>query len=953
MNAFFLPVAALTLSAALVRAQDATWPHEKSDLKQEARILSGVHASGMRWAILPNTEPPQEASIRLYVDTGSLMEEEDQQGLAHFIEHMAFNGSKNFPAGSMVEAFQRLGMGFGAHTNAHTSFRETVYKLEIPKPNDVAKKEGLDSEKLMERGLTFFRDVADGLLMPAEEIEKERGVVMSEKSMRDDAGFRTMVEGFKFGLPESLVPKRLPIGTEEVIKGAKRERFTSYYSKWYTPDRMTLVVVGDLPVEMVKKQIEAKFAGLQAAAQKVPDPDFGKVETKGLKAKLHTEMESGAVTINLDIGRPSRKLPDTAENRRAKLVRDLADAMLGRRLEILARGKDSPILAASPSNGDFLRYVESTSLEITCKPENWAQALATGERELRRVLEHGFTAAEFAEAAANALNEAKQNARTAATRKHQDLANNYVKVLAAHQVFTDPGEDLKRTEEWLKGITPADCAAAFRKDWSLDDLRIFVGGKLKLDGAEEKILAAWKKSRETKVEAPKEEAAATFAYTDFGAPGKVAQQKEVAGLKVTQVAFENGVRLNVKPTDFKKDSISVAVSFGAGQLLLPKDKPGLELFMGAVLPFSGLEKHSADDLKRVLAGKTVDAQLVISHPRISEESHTLLGSTNQEDLLLQMQLMCAHFTAPGWREDGVAQFRQGLDSMYQELQHTVEGVSESQVGPWTRGGDARFAFPTRAQLEARTMAEVKEFLAEALKTGPIEIGVVGDCDPAAVVDAVAKTFGALPARTKSRPDYAAERKLAFPGPQTKTFAFKSDIPKAEVSVFWPTTDRRKDITRSRHLSLLAAVLSDRVRIKVREELGESYSPRAGSMPSDTYEGYGQIMASMSTDPKSVAKLGPIVAELADELAKKGMSADELDRARKPILGTIDRQMRDNSYWLFTVVTPSQSQPQRLEWVRSFLSDLNTAKIGDLNALAKEYLKKDRAVIVNVTAEAGK
>ena len=217
--------------------------------------------------------------------------------------------------------------------------------------------------------------------------------------------------------------------------------------------------------------------------------------------------------------------------------------------------------------------------------------------------------------------------------------------------------------------------------------------------------------------------------------------------------------------------------------------------------------------------------------------------------------------------------------------------------------------------------------------------------------AIASTLGALPARDAAKPAHADARKIAFPtGVKDKAFPFTSKIPKSVVAVYWPTTDRMSNIRQSRHMTLLSEILDDRVRLKIREELGESYSPQVASMMSDTFPGYGQTFAMMITEPKHADKLGPIVRDLADKLAKEGATADELDRARKPLLTALEEQRRNNTYWLSTVVAASQSQPQRLDWSRSMVEDFTSATLADLNALAKQYLKADRCTITRITAE---
>ncbi|MDB6133807.1 MAG: peptidase [Verrucomicrobiales bacterium] len=915
----------------------AVWAQDHSDLKADPKITFGKLDNGVRYAILPHAEPPKRVSLRIYIDAGSLMEEDNQQGLAHFLEHMAFNGTTHYPSDEMVEFFQRLGMAFGADTNAHTGFKETVYKLELPEAG----------EALMDKGMLFFSDVAGSMLLAEKELEKERGVILSEKLARDNVDYRTMIEGFKFTLPDSLIPRRLPIGTEEVIKSAPHARFEEFYKKWYTPDRMAVVVVGDVDPALVKKVITARFSELKAPAKPAADPDLGPVTAaKGIEARLLTEKEAGQVTLSIDSSHASRKRPDIAATRREDLVRGLADAIVNRRFEILAKKPGAPFLAAQAGYDDWMRYVESSTLQIGSKPENWDKALAVGEQEIRRAVKYGFTAAELAEMKANILTGYENAARGAATRKSRELADRLVKFIADHNVFTTPEDDLALVKKHLESITAEECHEAFARDWATDSLRIFAGGNLELEDAPAKITAAWKASAATEVTAPEEAKDSAFAYTDFGPSGKIVKQDTVADLGITQLTFANNVRLSIKPTDFKKDTIQISCLFGEGELSLPKDKPGLDTFTSSVFEMGGLEKHSVDDLQRLLAGRTVGTNFVPG-----DDAFLLAGKTNRKDLLLQFQLMAATLQSPGWREDGVSLFRENLPAMYQQIAHTAEGVMQTQVGAFTHGNDYRFVLPPQEVLASRTMEEAKAWLQPALSTGYLEIGVVGDLDPREVITAASATFGALPARAAAKADNPKARELKFPADvKEKDFPFTSKIPKSVVAVYWPTTDRMKDIRTSRQMSLLAEILSDRVRLKVREELGESYSPNVASSMSDSFPGYGQMLAIMISQPKDAKQLGDIVRELADKLAKEGATDDELDRARKPLLTALDEQRRNNAYWLGTVVAPGQSQPQRLDWARTMVEDFKSVKLEDLNALAKKYLPATRAVVTCVVPE---
>jgi zinc protease len=928
----------------LVSAQESpvvpVWPHEASDLKPDPKVVFGRLPNGLRYQILPHAEPPKRVSLRLHLEAGSLMEEDDQQGLAHFLEHMAFNGTKNYPAGEMVEFFQRLGMAFGADTNAHTSFDETVYKLELPDGN----------VDLMKRGMLFLRDVADGMIIGPQELEKERGVIISEKKARDSVEFRSMIEGFKFSLPDSLVPRRLPIGTEDVILKAPRQRFVDFYRRWYRPELMTVIVAGDVQPDAWKAAIVSQFSDLKAPALPVKKPDTGPVRTgHGLQVKLHTEKEAGQVTIGIDTNRPSRKRSDSKATRRERMIRSLADAMLNRRFEIGAKKPDAAFLAAESGHEDWMRYVESASVQTLAKPENWDRALMAAEQELRRAVQHGFTKAELAEAAANLATAAENAARQAPTRKSRELADELSRSVSEQEVFLHPDDAAAWVRAELATVTPELCHEALRRDWATDDIRIFITGNLQLENAPKQITETWNTSRAKEVAAPEESSDAAFAYTDFGAAGEVKERKEVEDLGITQLTFANGVRLNVRKTDFKKDVIELAASFGDGRLTLPKDKPGLALFTRMNFGAGGLEKHSIDDLQRLLAGRTASVSF-----SIGDDSFGFAGRTNRSDLLLQFQLLAASLSSPGWRPDGLSRFKASLPAIYNQVEHTPEGILQAKVEAFTHGDDYRFVFPAQEELAARTIDEMKAWVGPALASGYLEIGVVGDLDVEEVVRAAAATVGALPARAAERSEHAELRKVSFPAKVSeKEWKFTSKIPKSNVLVFWPTTDRRSDVKLSRQLSLLAEVFSDRVRKKVREELGDSYSPDVASMMSDTWEGYGQIMAMMVADGKDAAKLGEIAKEIGRGLAAKGVTADELDRARKPILTMLEEQRRSNAYWLGTVVLPSQSRPERLDWARSMMDDFKSVTLAELNALAAKYLGADTvATVVRVVASGG-
>lgn len=905
--------------------ETARWPQVGSDLKPDGQAVFGALANGMRFVILPNTEPPGRASLRLYIDAGSLHESEDQRGLAHFLEHMAFNGTKNFPAGQMVEYFQRLGMAFGADTNAHTSFRETVYKLELP-PGPQG---GAPDPATLLDGLRMLRDVGDGMLIAPAEVERERGIILSEKLARETTQSRTMEEGLKFQLPDHKIANRLPIGLEAVISTAPAEKLVEFYRKYYTPDRMVVVAVGAINPAALRPQI-AEIFGSMEAREPAPEPSFGSLTAgRGITTKAHLEKEAGQATISFVVARDTQPVLDTTAARRAELVRDLATRMVTRRLEVLTKAENAPILDGRAEMGPFLKLVDYAELEVTAPPSRWTDALALGARELRRAMTHGFTKSELAAVRAELLAELENQAKSAPTRKSREVADEVVRALAGGKVVTHPAAELPRVREALAAVTPEECHEAFKGGFGSRDLSVFAAGNLVPSPAGETLESALQRGMSEKTAAPEEEEALVFAYTDFGPPGTVADSKHIADLGLTQLVFANGARASLKPTDFKKDEVLVQVSFGTGKLSLPSGQPGLELFTQSVFQLGGLGRHSVEDLKRILAGRTASVNF-----DVGEDTFALAGETTREDLATQLQLLCAYLSDPGWRPEAARLFRQGADALFAQVQHALEAQPQVRVEPWLRGGDHRFAFPTQTETMARTLEEAKNWLAPALAAGGLEIGIVGDFDPAAAEKLLAATFGALPGpRTETRAPVAP---LAFPAPGREKTTFQSMIPKGLVAAHFPTTDR-SDIRVTRRLQVLASIFSDKLREKIREELGESYSPRASAAFSDVFPGYGYVYANILISPGQADTVSAAIKEIAGRLQQDGVTPDDVERAKKPLLAAIEDQRRNNTYWLATVVASSQRDPRRLEWARSMVADFQAVTKPELDALARRYL----------------
>jgi zinc protease len=924
---------AATPAAPEVKVTPEPWPQADSDIAPDTGATFGNLENGLRYVIYPNTEPPKRVSLRLHISSGSLMEADDQQGVAHFLEHMVFNGSKDFSSEELIPKMQRLGISFGAHVNAYTSFDETVYMLDLP---DL-------SAETMKLGFTIMRGFGDGALLSAEEIDKERGVILSEKVSRDTVGTRIMEQQFAKLLPDSLVAKRFPIGTEDVIKSAPRERFTDFYQRYYTPARMTFVVVGDIDVKEMQATIEKNFSSMTNPVDAGKDPDLGPIkQPEGNQASVFADKELASTDVSMMLLRPSKSQPDTAANRAKDMTLDIAHSILSRRFERISKIEGSAIASGSASNSTLFDYMEIASIDVTAADDRWQEAVPVMEQEFRRALEYGFTEAELAEAKSNLLNAYQQRVKQKETRKSDTIASSLAKSANERKVFSDPVTDLELAAKALADIELQLVHDAFKTFWEAAGYHLVLTTKEKPANAEKDLAALYEDSRGKPVEAPALRSLVPFAYTDFGKPGTVTSRKEIKDLGATQLVLSNQVRINLKPTDFEKGKIRLFARIGSGQLTQPKNTPMLDVFATAVFEGGGLGKHSNDDLQEILAGKNVGSSL-----KIDEDMFSISGTTTPADFALEAQIICASITDPGYRPEALWQFTKAVPMMYQQLKHTPAGPQQ-EVESWLHGGDFRYSIAPVEKLSSYTIEDAKKWLTPELTKGYLELTVVGDFETDKILPDLLATFGALATRAAAPPALADARKVQFPNaPAAKKFTYESKIAQGVAMAMWKTGGLRNNQKEIRRLNILASIYGDRLRQEIREKLGASYSPDAGASGSEALEGFAYIIGESIGKPGDLEMLLKTMRDLADTLATQGATEDELDRALKPVLSQLAKSNRDNSYWLGTVLSQAQADPQRIELARGRDADYKSISLKEINALAKKYLAAENALAVSI------
>ncbi len=919
-----------------------------SPLTADPDATWGQFSNGMRTVLYRNQTPPGIVTMRLYVGSGSLQETDQQRGLAHFLEHMAFNGTAHFPAGQMVEYFQRMGMAFGADTNAYTSFDQTVYKLNLPD----------DSDKTVHDSLTLLRDYVDAMTLDAGEIERERGVILSEKRTRDTVDYRQIEDFYAFTFAGSKLAERLPIGVESVIEKAPRELFADFYARWYTPERVVLVVTGDFDIEKMREKIGAIFE--QPFKDKIknsPDGDFGKLNlSEQERVRFFPEPQAQAASITLTWMRPyggHLAKEDTFTGRVELLKLDAAMQILQTRVKERLQSDDTPFAEGGAYRMDLpAMQGEALCVSLEAKPENWQRALQWADMQLRGALKFGFTQDEVQQVRAELDNYYRRAAEKASTRTSDALANSLVDAIARERVWTHPRENYELFKPVIENLAAEQLQTALEQFYTGAGKTIHVSGPMAMNEqqGELEINNALKQEREKPLEPPTARALNAFGYSDWGAAGEILETKTHAQTAVVQTRFANEVRLNVKRTDFEANNILIHIRVGQGKFSLPEGKEALGMLAQAAFLRGGLQKHPFGELERLMALNKLRNTLSL---RCADDAFVLEAQASPESLKFALECLAAYVSDAGYREDVLGQARQLIEQEYRRARYTMEGALSDQLARFLADGSTLFGLPEQAQFSRLTMADLKDWMAAQLAQGYLEISIVGDIDEQAVSRAVAATFGALPKRAAAPATPARVGEVKIPAAQSKSLYYHGQEPRAASLFIWPSCDAW-DIERVRALNVLSEVFSDRLRLRLRQALGETYSPFAFNRSSEAVPGRGFFQSFSVVKPESVDKVGAEVEKIAAELFKDGVSdPDEFQRAKAPFKMRVQTQLRQNAYWLRSVLARSWEHPELLTRPLTIEQDYMDMPVEKINAAAKDFLAPEKAIRAQVLPDGKK
>jgi zinc protease len=902
----------------------------------DPRITTGILPNGLRYYIRANKAPQNRAELRLAVNAGSILEDNDQRGLAHMVEHMAFNGTTHFPGNDIIAFMQAIGMRFGAHVNAHTGFDETVYQLQIPTENP----------RIIDRAFLALEDWAHNVTFEPDEVDKERGVVLEEWRLGLGADERMRDKQFPVLLKGSRYAERLPIGTPDTLRTFSYDKLRRFYNDWYRPDLMAVIAVGDFDVAQVEQMIKAHFSPIAKPANARPRQDYPVPDHPGTLYTVATDPEATVTTVGV-VNKMAFRDQTSVGSYRQSLVERLFASLLSARFDELAKGANPPFLAAETSRSMFVHTSELTSLNAVAVDGNVEKALTAMFTEMERVQKFGFTATELEREKLNMRLFLERATVEEATWESELLADEYIRNFLQKEPIPGIKYEYALHQRFVPEITLRE-VNALAKDWMPDRSRVvMVGGPQKpgiVMPTETKMAAAIKAGSTAQLSAYVDTVSALPLLEPIPSPGRVVNTTDRAPLGITEWQLSNGVKVVIKPTTNKQDEILFrAVSPGGTSLASDQDFIAAET-ADSIIERSGLGKLTESNLEKKLAGKTAFVR-----PEITSTSEGLRGGSSRGDLETMFQLVYLTFTQPRADEEAFATYVRQLQASLANRQAMPDAVFGDAVEDAVSQGNLR-AKPLTPELLPqlnlqKSLAFYKDRFADA---SDFTFVFVGNIDQATFKPLVEKYLASLPAT--NRKETARDVGIRPPAQTVERQLRKGLDPRSQVSVVF-TGPFENDQTNRVIVRAMAESLEGSLQRTLREDLGGTYGVSARPTFQERPDGQYRVTISFACDPARMDALVASMFRVIDQFRELGPSRSQVSDVRSALVRDLETNSRDNSYLLnqLTYKYEYGEDPAEALNVEKFYDQITPAAI---QKAAQQFLDTKRYVKVTLVPETG-
>lgn len=934
-----LAVAAVGAGALVASAQNQTirvtqpqaaftgWPKDRGDLPHDQDYRLGQLSNGMRYLVLPNQTPPGQVAMRLLIDAGSMQERPGEEGVAHFLEHLAFRGTTKYPDGDVQKVLEGIGLQMAADVNASTGPDTTTFIIDLPH-ND---KNSIDT------GLGVMRELVSEMLIQPDKLDMERGVVLAEERSRAGPGLEASKAFLKLQLGDHPYG-RPPIGLRSVIETVTPETIRGFYDAFYRPERATLLIVGDVKEEEVIPALTQMFGNWRGRGEAGKDP--APIMVKPPSPDVATIVTAGAPDTSLMLRwfQPYQDRQPTKAERRNRLVEQLAAGVIARRMPGLNEAAGKPAARIGSASAAAISGVWNGQIATTVGVTDVYKALDVMVKAHRQAVEYGITQEELdkqRELVIDATRREAERGRTGTSVAQVEVAAD---IVSANLPFISLQQSYAMLLEQAPTVTLAEVNAALKARFS-EAPNLVYQGSAPPPGGEAALRAAFKAAMTAPVSAYVPDAVKPWPYSNFGTPGAVASREFVADLGVTLVEFENGVKLTIKPLPSNKDLVNIRVRVGRGRLQMPMNvidasDMGLSLWSSG-----GLGKLSVTEQARTLAGKRVGVAA-----RTLDDAYALdnFNITPREDLGLQMELTAAMLSDPAYRDDDWATWMAQADAADASLKLTPSGVLERELDRLLHGEDLRWTINTKAMRDTWKSEDSVKYIKPIVETSPIEVIVVGDVRADMVINEVARTLGALPPRKPfDEPD--GWRDVKFPEPGTKSLPHRGREDQGYALIGWPTYQGAfKSIREERIGYVLGQMLRDNATRKFRSEGGATYSPMELVDFPTFLPDFGYIAVAVEAPPSLIDEVQNEIQSIGTTLATIPQDPSEITRVTQPKIEQARRNFVSNvSYWT-ELLANVHDDPSGLDYIRSEISDYRSITPADVQALAQKWLKPETA-----------
>ena len=910
----------------------------------DKEVRTGRLDNGLTYYIRHNEKPKGQADFYILHNVGAIQEEDDQQGLAHFLEHMAFNGTKNLPGKQLIEYLETVGVKFGYNLNAGTSWDQTVYNI-----SDVP----TSRQGIIDSAMLILHDWSHFIALRPEEIDSERGVIMEELRTRDGASWRSTMKLLQALGKGTRYEHRNLIGYLDGLKSFEHDALERFYKKWYRPDYQAIVIVGDLDAEATEARLKSLMADIPApaadAAQKevivVPDNEEPIVS-------IYTDPEMQGSRVQLFIKRPAMptQMNDKVAWEVVNVIESFLTTMENARLQEIAMQPDAPFLGAGMGSGDVIGIIptlNATAFTAMTQDGKLAEGFEALYTEMEKIRRHGFTQSEFERAQENLMRQVERTYANRNDRTNEQFVNIYLENYRKNEPMPDAETEWKLDSMLIKMLN-VETVNAFAKETIQPTNQVIVITAPEKEGianpTEEEILAIREKVTASEIEAYEDDVVKEPLIPEGtqlkGSPVKKTVENKEYGATVWTLA--NGTQIVVKPTKFKADEVRMNAQSKGGLSILPDAEYYMGEMMPAVSSMSGVGKFSATELRKQLSGKSATVQ-----PSVGEYASAVNASCSPKDIETMLQLVYLNFTQP--RFD-----RNDYDNLMKMLRTQLENAkSNPDFQMQEKVIDVLYGHNPRRQVISTELLD--EFSFEALPAiykklypdgNSFRFTFVGNIDPETLKPLVEKYIGSIPASKKPM-TFADDKAYPVKGEVTEDFRTPMQQPKVSVNYTF-TGDMDYSLENKAALSFLTQALNSRYLVSIREEKGGTYGVQVyGSTDWIPREAYTMTIA-FDTNAEMADELCEIILKELRTIAEEGPLTEDIEKHREFMLKNWKNSLDENGPWMQYLQAKYGSGLDYLAGQEQAIRSLTNA---DVQALAKKILDDGNMVKVVMRPEA--